>query len=207
MAPNAALRPFQMAALCSALWLMRIALGANGLAISVMTDEQVGDLLVRPLHLDDQHRLDLERVAGLGEGLADVDRRPVHELDGDGDDAGADDGGNALAGGLAGVEAEQHGTCAFGRAQDAHGRLGGDAELALGADRQTQQIVARANRGARRRSRSPRRPSAPSSGRARCWWSRRISGNARRRSSCRCCRPACRRAGSRDRERRRSLAP
>jgi hypothetical protein len=40
------------------------------------------------------------------EGLADVDRRPVHEFDGDGDDAGADDGGDALAGGLAGVEAE-----------------------------------------------------------------------------------------------------
>ena len=37
MAPNAALRPFQMAALCSALWLMRIALGANGLAMPVIT--------------------------------------------------------------------------------------------------------------------------------------------------------------------------
>ena len=102
MAPNAALRPFQMAALCSALWLMRSVLGANGLAMSVMTAEQIGDLLVGALHLDDQQRLDVERIAGLGERLADVDRRPVHELDGHGDDARADDGGDALAGSLAG---------------------------------------------------------------------------------------------------------
>ena len=31
MAPNAALRPFQMAALCSALWLMRSGLGRERL--------------------------------------------------------------------------------------------------------------------------------------------------------------------------------
>ena len=49
---------------------------------------------------------------------------------------------DALAGGLAGVEAEQHRPRAFGGAQDAHGCLGGDAELALRADHQAQQIVA-----------------------------------------------------------------
>ena len=37
MAPNADLRPFQMAALCSALWLMRTSRGLNGLASSVIT--------------------------------------------------------------------------------------------------------------------------------------------------------------------------
>ena len=35
MAPNADLRPFQMAALCSGLWLMRTALGLKRLAMSV----------------------------------------------------------------------------------------------------------------------------------------------------------------------------
>ncbi len=50
------------------------------------------------LDLDDQERLDIQRIAGLGEGLADFDGRLVHEFDGDGDDAGADDLGHAGAG-------------------------------------------------------------------------------------------------------------
>ena len=36
MAPKADLRPFQIAALCSALWLMRSTLGAKRLAMSPM---------------------------------------------------------------------------------------------------------------------------------------------------------------------------
>ena len=43
---------------------------------------------------------------------------------------------------LAGAEAEQHRACGLGRAQDAHGGLGGDAELALRADRKAHQVVA-----------------------------------------------------------------
>ena len=43
--------------------------------------QHVVDLGVRALDLDDQHRLDVERVAGMGEILADLDRRAVHELD------------------------------------------------------------------------------------------------------------------------------
>ena len=50
---------------------------------------------VRALDLDDQQRLDIERIAGMGERLADLDGRLVHELHGDGHDAGADDGGDA----------------------------------------------------------------------------------------------------------------
>ena len=64
MAPNAALRPFQMAALCSALWLMRPPWARIGLAIAGSVPA-VGDLLVRAFHLDDQQRLDVERIAGL----------------------------------------------------------------------------------------------------------------------------------------------
>ncbi len=37
MAPNADLRPFQIAALCSALWLMRSTVGLKRLAMSAMT--------------------------------------------------------------------------------------------------------------------------------------------------------------------------
>ena len=49
--------------------------------------DQVGDLGLRALDLDDQQRLDVERIAGMGEGLADLDRRPVHVFDRDRDDA------------------------------------------------------------------------------------------------------------------------
>ena len=101
--------------------------------------QQVGDLLVGALDLDDQQRLDLQRIAGLGEGLADVDRRRSM---------------NSMATGMmpAPMMAETHwpaasleskpssiGPRALGRAQDAHGRLGDDAELALRADHQAQQ--------------------------------------------------------------------
>ena len=54
-----------------------------------MRVDEVGDLLLRALDLDDQQRLDVERVAGMGERLAHLDRRPVHVLDRDRDDARA----------------------------------------------------------------------------------------------------------------------
>ena len=61
MAPKADLRPFQMAALCSALWLMRTSRARSGLAMLGDDVEQVGDLVVGALDLDDQQRLDVER--------------------------------------------------------------------------------------------------------------------------------------------------
>ena len=109
MAPNADLRPFQMAALCSGLWLMRTALGLNAFGDVGDGGEQVGDLLVGALHLHDQQRLHVGGIAGLGERLAHLDRGLVHELDGDGDDAGGDDGGHAVARRRAGAEAQEHG--------------------------------------------------------------------------------------------------
>ena len=78
----------------------------------------------------------------MGEGLADLDRRPVHVLDRDRDDAGADDRRDAGAGVLDGVEAHQRRARAFGGAQDAHRRLGDDAELALGAADEAEEVVA-----------------------------------------------------------------
>ena len=142
MAPNAALRPFQMRALCSAELLASTTFGSSVRAISTMSRSRRGDLVLGALDLDDEQRFDVERIAGLGEGLAHRDGRPVHVLDGDRDDARADDGGDALAGGLAGIEAEHHRPRAFGLRQDAQRRLGDDAELALRADDQRQEVVA-----------------------------------------------------------------
>ena len=73
--------------------------------------------------------------------LADMDGGPIHEFERHGDDAGGDDGGDAGARGLVGVEAEQHRARAFGRLDEAHRDLGDDAELALRADDQRQEIV------------------------------------------------------------------
>ena len=84
----------------------------------------------------------------MGEGLADVDRRPVHVLHRDRDDAGADDRRDAGAGVLDGVEAHQRRARALGGAQDAHHRLGDDAELALGAADEAEEVVARGCRDA-----------------------------------------------------------
>ena len=97
---------------------------------------------VGALNLDDQQRLDIHRIAGMGERLADLDRRLVHELHRDRDDAGPDDRGHRLAGLFAGREAEQDGARALGRAQDAHGRLGDDAELPFRADDEAEDVEA-----------------------------------------------------------------
>ncbi len=75
--------------------------------------------------------------------LADMDRRPVHELDRHGDDAGGDDATDARGRLLGRVEAEQHRAGAFRRLQQPHRGLGDDAELALGADDQREEIIAR----------------------------------------------------------------
>ena len=42
--------------------------------------EQMIDLGRRPIELDDQQRLDIERIAGMDEFLDRVDRRLVHHL-------------------------------------------------------------------------------------------------------------------------------
>ncbi len=79
----------------------------------------------------------------MGEGLADLDRRLVHEFDGDRDDAGSDDIGDAGAGLFRAFEAEEHGARAFRLGDQPHRRLGDDAELAFGAADEAEQIVAR----------------------------------------------------------------
>ena len=42
--------------------------------------EQMIDLGARPVELDDQQRLDVERIAGMDEFLGRMDRGPVHHL-------------------------------------------------------------------------------------------------------------------------------
>ena len=142
MAPNAALRPFQIKALSSALRLARTMRGRVALRDLGDGLEQSVDLVLGAFDLDDEQRFHVEGVAGAGEILADLDRGLVHEFDRHRDDAGGDDAGDAGAGGFRGVKADQHRPGAFRCLEQAHGRLGDDAELAFRADDQAEDIVA-----------------------------------------------------------------
>src|SRR5205814_8473222 len=59
--------------------------------------QQMIDFRGRPVELDDQQRLDIERIARMHELLDRVDRRLVHHLHAARNDAGADDLAHAFA--------------------------------------------------------------------------------------------------------------
>ncbi len=80
----------------------RWALGDRGDAL----DEQI-DLDGRAVELDDQQRLDVERIAGADERLGRMDRRPIHHLHAARNDAVADDRGDGCARVLDRGEADQ----------------------------------------------------------------------------------------------------
>ena len=100
------------------------------------------DLGARAVELDDQQRLDVERIAGVDEFLDRMDRRPVHHLHAAGDDAGADDARDAFAAVLGFVKADQRRARALRFFQDAHGDFGDDAEQPFGAGDDAEEIVA-----------------------------------------------------------------
>ncbi len=66
-------------------------------AISLTLLDQVVDFGLGAIEFDDQQRLDIERIAGMDEILRRVDGRPVHHFHAAGNDAGADDLGDAFA--------------------------------------------------------------------------------------------------------------
>ena len=103
---------------------------------------QVLDLGLRPVELDDQERLDIERVAGVDEFLGGADRGPVHHLQAARDDAGGDDPGDAVARRLVRGKADEHGPGGLRCLEDAHRDLGDDAQQPFGAGHQAQEVVA-----------------------------------------------------------------
>ncbi len=104
--------------------------------------QQMIDLGVRTVQLDDQQCLDVERIAGVNEFLRGVDRRPVHHLHAGGDDAGADDARNTFAAVLRGGKADEGCARALRLLQNAHRHLGDNAQQALRAGNDAQEIVA-----------------------------------------------------------------
>ena len=94
------------------------------------------------VEFDDQQRFAIERVAGVDEGFGRRDRRPIHDLHSAGNDPAADHRGDAVAGALDCGEADEKRARSRRFRQDADGDLGDDAEHALGADHDAEQIVA-----------------------------------------------------------------
>ena len=79
-------------------WLSRIDRGTVVAGDLLDLADQMIDLGLRPVQLDDQQRLDIERIAGIDKIFGGVDRRPVHHLHAARNDAGGDDRGDAIAG-------------------------------------------------------------------------------------------------------------
>ena len=69
--------------------------------------EQMVDFGARTIQLDDQERLDIERITGMDEFLGGVDGQPVHHLHAAGNDAGADDARDAFAAVFRGDKTDQ----------------------------------------------------------------------------------------------------
>ena len=97
-AGNAALRPAQNSSRSSSEVETRQVTARHSRGDRLDALEQVVDLGLRAVELDDQQRLDVERIAGMDELLDRMDRRPVHHLHAARNDAGADDAGDAFAG-------------------------------------------------------------------------------------------------------------
>ena len=82
--------------------------------MATMRSSVRGHLRLGALDLDDEERRRIERVSGMGEGLADLDRLVIHIFHCHGDDPGGDDGRDRLPRFLRRGKAEEHGPRALG---------------------------------------------------------------------------------------------
>jgi len=117
-------------------------LGTAGLGDAAHRLDQVRDFRLGSVQLDDQQALDIQRIAGVAEGLGGVNGVAVHHLQPARDDAGADDPGNASPGVFVRRKTDQHRRRRLRLAQNAHGDLGNHAQQALGAGHQAHQVIA-----------------------------------------------------------------
>ncbi len=128
------------------------------------------DLDRRAVEFDNQKRLGLARIAHMDKILRRLDRGLVHHFHAARNDARRDNAGDAGSRRFAGIEGNQQRAGGFRRAEDAHGDLGHDAEHALRANDEREEIVARLVKMA---------PAEPDDlaghqhhldSRAHCWW-------------------------------------
>ena len=97
--------------------------------------------LAQPLHLNQEHRRRVHRVAGVGGFFDRAQREPVHHLERGGRDAARGDGGDrARRVAHSGVN-RQHGLGSLGPAREAHGSLGHDPHRAFRTHQQPRDVV------------------------------------------------------------------
>ena len=132
------------------------------------------DFGARTIEFDDEDRFDVERITRMDEFLGRMDRKPVHHLDAGGNDPGRDDAADAGAGLLRGGEAGEQSARAFGLGEKPHRDLGDDAEQALGAVDDAEQIVAAGIEMLAAEAHDLAGHQHESRSRARCWPSFRI---------------------------------
>ncbi len=104
--------------------------------------DQFIDFDAGAIELDDQQRLDVERIAGVDERLGGVDRGLVHHLHAARNDSGTDDLGHAFAGGLDLRKADHQRARGLRLLQNPHRDLGDDAEQAFRPRDDAHQVVA-----------------------------------------------------------------
>ena len=140
-AGNAALRPAQNS---SRFVLVLRHPAGRGVALAgdrIDLLDQVIDLRLPAVQLDDQQRLDVERIAGMHELLDRMDRRAVHHLHAAGDDAGADDAPDAGTGIFRCRKSDQQRARGLRLLEDTDGDFGDDAEQPLRPGDDAEQII------------------------------------------------------------------
>ena len=100
------------------------------------------DLDLGSVQLDDQEPLGIERIARADIGLGALHGIPVHHFHAAGNDAGGNDGRDAVGSPCFGGKAQQHGPRRRRLAQQAYRHLGDDAQQAFRAGHQAHQVVA-----------------------------------------------------------------
>ncbi len=200
-AGKAALRPAQKRRRSASDCETRISPRAGGSQHLGDAGNFLGDFFRRAVGFAEQDGRRVEVVAGLDVGLDGGGRRLVHHLQPGRDDAGGDDRRHRVAGPGDIVERSHDHLRQFRLRHQLDGHFGDDAEHAFRADQQRQQVVTRRIRRFRADLEHLALDADARGCAARYAPSGRISGNARRPSSRRRCRPACRRSATRDRAR------
>ena len=104
--------------------------------------DQVVDLHRRPIKLHQQQRFHIQRIAHLHKRFGRLDRRAIHHLHAAGDNARANNIGDALAAGLARIEPDHQRPRRRRLRQDPHCHFGDHTQQAFGPGHQAEQIIA-----------------------------------------------------------------
>jgi hypothetical protein len=116
---------------------------AGGFEHGAYGEDVVRDFLVDAIHLAQEQRLAVERIAGVDEGLGGLDGEPVHHFQTGGNDAGGNNVADRGAGVGDVIEACQHHLRPLRARQQLDRDFGDHRQHAFRAGQQSQQVVTR----------------------------------------------------------------